>query len=758
MLTRRRRVNYRLLNDGIDEDLSEDYGVEPMINAPFPAAGSQEGTVGSVDTSDCELLSSESASQPLALNEKPPVSEPSAGLHDPFRRTYHQRPAPVTEWLWAYFETTVVDREWVLKRTNKRKLTDRDIHCAYVDDKTGIRCGWKSADSLRQNATSNMRIHLAKHSIYHPSEGAAGLNASTETRRKSDIRSFIDRKPNLSNQQVLEKNLLRWVVAEKQSFSCIESPAFQQIFRDIPGIALPFTSRHTLRQRLVRDFDTQRTQLKDELATTCSTIALSLDVWTSKNQLPIIGIIGHWLTAEFEYREKVLEFGELHGVHSGENLAAAIEITLTELGLEQKLITITGDNASNNETMASALFYCLSEKLKARGGDTTLLYQGLDSYVRCLAHILNLIVKDILKALKSGDVEEAQDACDSLQNGRSITAQTALAKLRVLALWISRHPQRRQKWKEVCKYVDLPDKFIEYDVATRWNSTYRMLDDGLLSMQQIDKFVGLQAEFPPFTAEDWSRLKQIHRVLSKFNELTLFISKKKPQISLAVPIYYELHDLLDDASQRKGDFIGLPEDIALAVKKGMQKYKKYYTFMDESDTYYTALVLDPRVKGDLIVKELRKDSDAGNLILQAIRLTLHQKYPSSYITPGSHPTSEQHPVVTVGYNNPESRMLKRLQPQNHGQCPVSDIDRYFDSPLVSVANTNNENWLCNWWRAHKDEYPQMAAAARDYLAIPASEVSVERLFSAGRDLLGIRRHSMKADTMRMLMLMGGDSD
>jgi hypothetical protein len=47
----------------------------------------------------------------------------------------------------------------------------------------------------------------------------------------------------------------------------------------------------------------------------------------------------------------------------------------------------------------------------------------------------------------------------------------------------------------------------------------------------------------------------------------------------------------------------------------------------------------------------------------------------------------------------------------------------------------------------------MAKAARDYLAIPASEVAVERLFSAGRDLLGIRRHSMKADTMRMLMLM-----
>jgi hypothetical protein len=47
----------------------------------------------------------------------------------------------------------------------------------------------------------------------------------------------------------------------------------------------------------------------------------------------------------------------------------------------------------------------------------------------------------------------------------------------------------------------------------------------------------------------------------------------------------------------------------------------------------------------------------------------------------------------------------------------------------------------------------MAAAARDFLAIPASEVAVERLFSKERDLLGIRRHSMKAYTMRILMLM-----
>jgi hypothetical protein len=46
----------------------------------------------------------------------------------------------------------------------------------------------------------------------------------------------------------------------------------------------------------------------------------------------------------------------------------------------------------------------------------------------------------------------------------------------------------------------------------------------------------------------------------------------------------------------------------------------------------------------------------------------------------------------------------------------------------------------------------MSQVARDYLAIPASEVDVERLFSTGRDLIGLRRHSLSIDTMRAIMM------
>jgi hypothetical protein len=63
------------------------------------------------------------------------------------------------------------------------------------------------------------------------------------------------------------------------------------------------------------------------------------------------------------------------------------------------------------------------------------------------------------------------------------------------------------------------------------------------------------------------------------------VSEKRPQIRLAVPIYYERHSLLDEASKHKERFINLDKDITLAVKEGIKKYKKYCTFMDASATY-----------------------------------------------------------------------------------------------------------------------------------------------------------------------------
>ena len=89
-------------------------------------------------------------------------------------------------------------------------------------------------------------------------------------------------------------------------------------------------------------------------------------------------------------------------------------------------------------------------------------------------------------------------------------------------------------------------------------------------------------------------------------------------------------------------------------------------------------------------------------------------------------------------------------------APVNTVyvDLY-STPVIKHhrIGSDDSNWVLNWWRAHEAEYPIMSQVARDYLAILAAEVDVERLFSAGRDLIGLRRHSLSIDSMRAVMML-----
>ena len=82
-----------------------------------------------------------------------------------------------------------------------------------------------------------------------------------------------------------------------------------------------------------------------------------------------------------------------------------------------------------------------------------------------------------------------------------------------------------------------------------------------------------------------------------------------------------------------------------------------------------------------------------------------------------------------------------------------------DSPLVNwshhLIDDGDPEWVVKWWKANAFNHPLMAQAARDYLSVPSAEVGVERQFSGARDVLGLRRHCMNAETMRWLMLLKG---
>jgi hypothetical protein len=72
---------------------------------------------------------------------------------------------------------------------------------------------------------------------------------------------------------------------------------------------------------------------------------------------------------------------------------------------------------------------------------------------------------------------------------------------------------------------------------------------------------------------------------------------------------------------------------------------------------------------------------------------------------------------------------------------------------LDLTTRRDPDFLRKWWKEHAREWPQLAHAARDLLACSSSEVDVERLFSGCRDEYGIRRHVLKAETVRVMTLL-----
>jgi hypothetical protein len=112
-------------------------------------------------------------------------------------------------------------------------------------------------------------------------------------------------------------------------------------------------------------------------------------------------------------------------------MAKEIQRVLQNFDLEQKLVAICGDNASNNPILCCSLHKLLKqqfvdsvEKLDLLGKNHKLmLFRDNESFICCLAYVLNLITKSMLKVFKAGSYKDAKGIIKQMNINRRETFQ-----------------------------------------------------------------------------------------------------------------------------------------------------------------------------------------------------------------------------------------------------------------------------------------------------------------------------------------------
>ena len=132
----------------------------------------------------------------------------------------------------------------------------------------------------------------------------------------------------------------------------------------------------------------ERVKLKQFIKEHCQRINITTDSWTFIQRINYICMTAHFIDDSWNLHKKIISLVSVIS-HRGEYLAKALENSLLDWRIKN-IFTITMDNASLNDT---AIGYFKKKMLSWGASSIRLKFL----HMRCLAHILNLVVNNGLK-------------------------------------------------------------------------------------------------------------------------------------------------------------------------------------------------------------------------------------------------------------------------------------------------------------------------------------------------------------------------
>ncbi|KAL5560920.1 hypothetical protein UlMin_030667 [Ulmus minor] len=240
------------------------------------------------------------------------------------------------------------------------------------------------------------------------------------------------------------------IIRHEYSLSMVDHEGFVEYSNTLQSM-FKVVSRNTIRFDILKMYKAEKVKAIKLIEDNKSRIAITTDMWTASNQKKgYMVVTAHYIDDSWILQSKILRFMYVPCPHNAETISDALMGCLMDWNVDRKLSTLTVDNCTTND----AAIPIMKDKLFSSG----LMLSGDFFHMRCVAHILNLIVKDGISILDKGIVNILE----------SVSYWTVTTK-------------RNEKFMETARQLHIQStKVLALDMPVRWKSTYVMLSTTLI--------------------------------------------------------------------------------------------------------------------------------------------------------------------------------------------------------------------------------------------------------------------------------------
>nr|KAJ0203883.1 hypothetical protein LSAT_V11C500293430 [Lactuca sativa] len=450
-----------------------------------------------------------------------------------------------------------------------------------------------------------------------------------------------------------------------------------------------------------------KAEVVQNLSNPKTAIHLTTDTWTSSCQkINYMVVTTHFITEDFVMHKRVVSFKEVD-THKAEDMARELLICINEWGMKN-FMTMTVDNAKTNDAAINIIVKELP----------SIYENGKHFHIRCMAHIINLVVKMGLKH-EVYHVKNLQDAVK----------------------YIRASPQRIKTFKQAMKDAAVESqRCLCGETPTRWNSTFELLRS---AYDMKNTFLEYSHQDPMFqktvgrvpSHSDFEMIKKMMEFLENFvfnkaylpyvypgdprHRATFRKHETNPNFMFMVP------DMKDKYDKYWGDYDTISDYVFFATLLDPQckskfmkvvftqmlkaKNKDKKMFVDEIESKTRAKVINIECKLDKFFKTYLERSNTTSSSQQetpeeVVNFDDENEFFGSYMTSGSFPSTSS-----------ESQLQQYLN-----EDPIG-FDKGYD--------------ILTWWKNNAVQFPIVARMARDILGMQISTVASESIFSNGRRVI-----------------------